>query len=185
MIKHSVVRSVNDQPVRPKADLIRHINAARCTGATQHVTIRFAKPVVTKLGPDDIQQLHFDHLRRHLNQMHLALREIDPHDELTDAFLNFTRAQPRKRDDFQEWRKSEWSQHDKYLLQNMFSDPIPRRPPDVAVVLPFVRTYMLKEDPITTILKKKARATCNGRKKYGKAVTVAETYRTCVEQSVC
>ena len=42
-----------------------------------------------------------------------------------------------------------------------------------------------KEDPITAILKKKARATCNGGKKHGKAVTVAETYGTCVEQPAC
>jgi hypothetical protein len=74
-------------------------------------------------------------------------------------------------------------QHNKYRLQNMFGDPIPR-PPE-AVVLPFVWTYMLKEDPLTQEIKKKARATCNGGKKYGKAVTVAETYATCVEQPAC
>ena len=180
-IKHSVIRSVDDQVVRNKADLIRFINEARCKRAT-HVTIRFVKPAITKLGTDDIPQLHFDQLR-HINQMHIALREMDPCDELTDAFLNFTRAQLRRRDDYQEWRDSEWSQHDKYLLQDMFGEPIPR--PQEAIVLPFVWTYMLKEDPITSVLKKKARATCNGGKKYGKAVTVAETYATCVEQPAC
>jgi Reverse transcriptase (RNA-dependent DNA polymerase) len=44
---------------------------------------------------------------------------------------------------------------------------------------------MLKEDPITSELNCKARATCNGGKKYGQAVTVAETYATCVEQPAC
>ena len=181
MIKHSVVRSVNDHVVHSKADLIRYVQEARSARAP-HVTIRFAKPAVTRLGNDDIPQLHFDQLR-HINQMHIALREMDPCDELTDVFLNFTRAQLRRREDYQEWQNSEWSQHDKYLLQDMFGAPIPR--PLDAIVLPFVWTYMLKEDPITSVLKKKARATCNGGKKYGKAVTVAETYATCVEQPAC
>ena len=157
----------------------RHITAARCKGDT-HVTIRFAKPAVTSLGNDEIPQLHFDQLR-HINQMHIALRE--PVDELTDTFLNFSRAQLRRREDYQEWRDSEWVQHNKYRLQNMFGDPIPR-PPE-SVVLPFVWTYLMKEDPITQELKKKARATCNGGKKNCEAVTVAETYATCVEQPAC
>ena len=179
MIKHSVIRSVNDQRVRSKMDLIRHINDARCKGDTS-VDIRFAKPAVMKIGSDEIPQLHVDQLR-HINQMHIALRE--PVNELTDAFLNSTRAQLRNREDYQEWRDSEWMQHNKYLLQDMFGDPIAR--PTMAVVLPFVWTYMMKEDPLTGALKKKARATCNGGKKYGKAVTVAETYATCVEQPTC
>ena len=107
---------------------------------------------------------------------------MDPLDELTDRFLHFTRAQLQKREDFEEWRDSEWSQHDKYLLQQMFGDPIPC--PPGAIVLPFVWTYMNKEYPITAILKK-ARATCNGGMKFGKAVTIAETYATCVEQPAC
>ena len=68
-------------------------------------------------------------------------------------------------------------------LQNMFGRPIPR--PIAAIILPFVCTYLTKEDPITSILKRKARATCNGGKKDGKAVAVAETYATCVEQPAC
>ena len=79
-----------------------------------------------KLGNDEIPQLHVDQLR-HINQMHIALREMDPIDELTDHFLHFTRTALRRREDFQQWRGSEeWQQHDKYLLQNMFGNPIPR-----------------------------------------------------------
>ena len=181
MIKHSVIRTVDDHTIRSKEDLIRYINKARTTRAT-HVTITFAKPAVTKTGSNDMPQLHFDQLR-HINKMQTALREMDQHDELTDVFLNFTRAQLRRREDFQEWRDSEWTQHNKYLLQDMFGAPIPR--PIDAVVLPFVWTYMMKKNPITSEQKKKARATCNGGKKYGKAVTVAETYATCVEQPAC
>ena len=147
MIKNSVIRSVNDHPIRSKADLIRRINTARINGDST-VTMRFAKPAVMKLGNEDIPQLHFDQLR-HINQMHIALRA--PVDELTDAFLNFTRAQLRRREDYQEWRDSEWTQHNKYKLQQMFGDPIAR--PSMSVVLPFVWTYLMKEDPITGELK--------------------------------
>ena len=57
----------------------------------------------------------------------------------------------------------------------MFGKPIPR-PFFEAIILPFVWTYIMKEDPITGLLCRKSRATCNGDKKYGKAVTVvAET----------
>ena len=62
----------------------------------------------------------------------------------------------------------------------MFGAPILR--PYLAIVLPFVWTYLMKEDPLTGILRRKSRGTCNGGKRYGKAVTVAETYATCVEQ---
>ena len=65
----------------------------------------------------------------------------------------------------------------------MFGTPIPW--PDGATVLPFVCTYLLKQCPVTGQLIYKARATCNGGPRYGKAVTIAETYATCVEQPAC
>ena len=52
-------------------------------------------------------------------------------------------------------------------------------------MLPFVWTYSTKTDPLTGNLIYKARATCNGGKRFGRAVTVAETYATCVEQPAC
>ena len=116
-----------------------------------------------------------------MNQLHVFTRE--PLDERNDAFFNYTRAQLCRRDDYQTWREAEWKQHDKYALQHMFGKPIPR--PADATVLPFVWTYIIKEDPITGEPIFKARGTCNGGKKYGKAVTVAETYATCVEQPAC
>jgi hypothetical protein len=57
----------------------------------------------------------------------------------------------------------------------MFGTPIAR--PPKATVLPFVWTYLFKDG-----IKPKARGTCNGGKRYGKAVTLAHTYATCVEQ---
>ena len=45
--------------------------------------------------------------------------------------------------------------------------------------------YSIKLDPITGAPIYKARCTCNGGKRYGKAVTLAETYATCVAQPAC
>ena len=66
----------------------------------------------------------------------------------------------------------------------MFGEPCPR--PRDATILPFVCwTYLTKIDLITGATIYKACCTCNGGKRYGKAVTLAETYATCVEQPVC
>ena len=42
---------------------------------------------------------------------------------------------------------------------------------------------LFKENPLTTVEEPKARVTCNGGKRYGEAVTLAETYTACVEQT--
>jgi hypothetical protein len=59
----------------------------------------------------------------------------------------------------------------------MFGDPVPK--PHNAITLPFVWTYIIKDG------QPKARATCNGGPRYGKAVTLAQTYANCVEQPAC
>ena len=179
MIRNSVIRRVNNEPITSRTDLVREIANAR-SRHDAFVTVAFAKVEVRVTDEDDIPQLHFDQLR-HLNNLLIELK--CPTENRQEVLLNYTRAQLRKRDDFDTWRRSEWAQHDKYKLQNMFGDPIPR--PKDAIVLPFVWTYMEKEDPITGILNPKSRGTCNGGKRYGKAVTVAETYATCVEQPAC
>jgi hypothetical protein len=57
----------------------------------------------------------------------------------------------------------------------MFGDPI-HRPPK-STVLPFVWMNLFKDG-----IKPKARGTCNGGKHYGKAVILAYTYASCMEQ---
>ena len=51
-------------------------------------------------------------------------------------------------------------------------------------VLPWVWIYLYKEDPITAIKLEKAQGTCNGDFRYGKVVTLTETYALCVEQPI-
>jgi hypothetical protein len=50
------------------------------------------------------------------------------------------------------------------------------------VILPWVWTYLYKVDPITLEDVDKSRGTCNGGTRFGKVVTLAETYAACVEQ---
>lgn len=67
----------------------------------------------------------------------------------------------------------------------MFGTPCPRPSRDShIVVLPWVWTYLFKIDPITMDDLAKSRGTCDGGARYGKIITLAETYAACVEQLV-
>jgi hypothetical protein len=80
------------------------------------------------------------------------------------------------------WKTSEWTQLSKYQNQGVFGNPCPRPQDPNAVILPFVWTYVHKMAHKGDEIVEKARATCNGGKRHGKAVTIAETYAACVEQ---
>jgi hypothetical protein len=103
--------------------------------------------------------------------------EYTIHQAIADnqAVARFTRRQLKRREDWPVWKEAEWKQLKSYHTQDMFGTPI-RRPPK-STVLPFVWTYLFKDG-----IKPKARGTCNGGKRYGKAVTLAHTYASCVEQ---
>ena len=67
-------------------------------------------------------------------------------------------------------------------MAGMFGDPVPIK--EWMTVLPWVWTYLYKEDPITAIDQAKAQGTCNGGPRYSEAVTLAETNTACVEQPI-
>jgi Reverse transcriptase (RNA-dependent DNA polymerase) len=155
--------------------------APRGHQGTRQVILFFAKIEARDLDNTDIPTFHFDQLR-HVHSIRISLMNTRNHDSL-HAFITLTRSQLKKRSDFSLWKDAEWQQHDKYLQQCMFADPVPR--PFGATVLPFVWNYLMKLDPVDGTEKRKARATCNGGKQFGKAVILAETYATCVEQPAC
>jgi hypothetical protein len=64
----------------------------------------------------------------------------------------------------------------------MFGDPVKADP--WMTILPWVWSYVNKEDPLTGDTIKKSRGTCNGGPRYGAAITFVETYAACVEQPV-
>ena len=61
----------------------------------------------------------------------------------------------------------------------MFGDPVQME--DWMTVLPWVWTYLYKEDPITAIDQAKARGIYNGGPRYREVVTLTETYAACFE----
>ena len=146
-----------------------------------------------------VPQIDFDQLQavaHHLNCMHYGddYRLHDPdydeaviHQAMANNMLpaKLTRCVLLKREDWDIWLKAEYKLLDSYKAQNMFGTPIPRPAPvrnDKGTlvhptVLPFVCTYLLKDS-----VKPKARGTCNGGQQYGRAVTLAHTYVSCVEQ---
>jgi hypothetical protein len=91
-----VVRSVNNTPARSIQEFLDQMAQGRGDHQAK-VEIRFEKPAVRSDESTEILQLHFDQLC-HLNQLHVELRQ--PSDEIKDAFLNYTRAQLRKREDY-------------------------------------------------------------------------------------
>ena len=178
-IKDAVVRKLHSTRIRTKEEFEKHVQQLRSQQVMQ-VTVEVAKYEVTDLPKEDMPQLHYDQLR-HINMIHNAMKETAQ--GAMEAVISLTRAQLKHRPDYERWRRAEWAQHDKYKAQRMFSKPMPR--PFGATVLPFVWDYQMKTDPITGEPIYKARGTCNGGKRYGKAVTLAETYTTCVAQPAC
>eukprot|EP00536_Pseudo-nitzschia_multiseries_P006801 jgi/Psemu1/16149/gm1.16149_g len=92
--------------------------------------------------------------------------------------------QLRKLQGTQEWDgflKSKWKPLNRYHKVGMFGDPTPQE--THMTVLPcWVWAYLNKEDPLTGNIIPKFRDSCNGGKRYGKAVTLAETYAACIKQ---
>jgi hypothetical protein len=163
---------------------VRAITALRGYQRTPRVSIIVAKHEVPHIDTLDIPQLHYDQLRNLNTLQHMRRQRTTKHKSAQIFLLTtrtktimLTRSQLKKREDYQQWRIAEWAQHNKYKTQRIFGLPITR--PPGAVVLPFVWAYMIKVDPITGKPVYKARGTCNGGKRYGKAITMAETYAMC------
>jgi hypothetical protein len=192
--RHGTIRAINGEymetieDVRHTVALLKDSNKTACKITIAHHEI--AQP----LTASGIPQLHFDQLHTIAHHLHVLkygedydlwedkssmplVHEDTVHQAIADdqAVARFTRRQLRRREDWQVWKEAEWKQLTSYHTQDMFGEPIQR--PSKATVLPFVWTYLFKDG-----IKPKARGTCNGGKRYGKAVTLAHTYASCVEQ---
>jgi hypothetical protein len=192
--RHGTIRAIDGEymdtidDVRHTVATLRDSNRTNCKITIAHHEI--AQP----LTASGIPQLHFDQLHAIAHHLHVMKygedydlwddkNEFPSTDEDTirkaiaddQAVARFTRRQLKRREDWKIWQQAEWKQLTSYNTQDMFGKPINR--PLKSTVLPFVWTYLFK-DGITP----KARGTCNGGKRYGKAVTLAHTYASCVEQ---
>jgi hypothetical protein len=192
--RHGTIRAINGEYIDTIADV--HLTISQLIESKESfckITIAHHE-ISQPLTASGIPQLHFDQLHAIAHHLHV-LRYGDDHDLWGDydsfpivhestihnaiaddiTAARFTRRQLRKRTDWQVWKEAEFKQLNSYHTQDMFGDPIKR--PHKSTVLPFVWTYLFKDG-----IKPKARGTCNGGKRYGKAVTLAYTYASCVEQ---
>jgi hypothetical protein len=194
------LRSINDIPVHSIADVKSIIRDQRQKRKT-NITIQLAKPLAPAMADHGVPQLHLDQLNviaHHLDTIKqnrttswpgspTDMPPLDEDDIVAAiskglAIPRMTRRTVMNSPEAAKWRTTEWTQLTKYQNQGMFGDPCERPDDPTAVILPFVWTYVHKLAPITNVIVEKACATCNGGKRHGKAVTIAETYAACVEQ---
>jgi hypothetical protein len=192
--RHGTIRAIDGEYMDTIEDI--HLTFKRLLESNRmNCEITIAHHEISQpLTASGIPQLHFDQLHAIAHHLHVmrygddydlwgkygSFPEVDEstiHNAIADeqTVARFTRRQLCKRTDWQVWKEAEFKQLNSYNTQNMFGAPI-RRPPK-STVLPFVWTYLFKDG-----IKPKARGTCNGGKRYGKAVTLAYTYASCVEQ---
>jgi hypothetical protein len=192
--RHGTIRAIDGEymdtieDVRSTVAKLKESSRTDCKITIAHHEI--AQP----LTASGIPQLHFDQLHAIAHHLHVmkygedydlwgdnstfpTVDESTIHQAIVDDLVpaKFTRRQLKRSENWQVWKEAEFKQLNSYHTQDMFGKPIAR--PQKATVLPFVWSYLLKDG-----IKPKARGTCNGGKRYGKAVTLAHTYASCVEQ---
>jgi hypothetical protein len=198
-LRGSTIRMLDEVTILNVEHLQETVRLKRLTGNT-HITIQFANPSWSAMSGEGLPTLQFDQLNviaHHLN----AIR----HDEdnswddptqwppITDdmilaavrkgiALPKLTRKRLLHTPDWPQFKGSEWVQLNKYHKQGMFGEPCPRPTDPETVILPWVWSYLYKLDPVSLEDVEKSRGTCNGGKRYGKVITIAETYAACVEQ---
>ena len=190
-IKNGLILAVNDTKIKTSAELRRAISNCK----QPHISLEIGTMEKHAMHPQTgVPQLYFDqlhHIGRHLFEM-----RYDP-DWMSDEHIEegpiirrlkggivpkgrqrgakLTRRKLMQRDDWPEWEKSEVKQLDQYYKQQMFSEPMPL--PPHANVLPFLWTYIIKDDKT-----KKARCVCNGAPSKG-TVTLGPTYAGSLDQT--
>jgi hypothetical protein len=91
--------------------------------------------------------------------------------------MRLTRGKLIKQSDWNKWKESEYLQLDQYNNQGMFGTPKPFSNEDTVFLL--VWTYNIK----VVDGRKKARCTCDGSPRTGRACVLDETYANCVDQT--
>jgi hypothetical protein len=194
------VRSINSVPAH-SIDDVRSIVAEQRQLRRLNVTMQFAKPLAPAMADHGVPQPHLDQLNvipRHLDAIKQEptaswpgpptdVPPLEEEDTTAATFKGFatphlTCETVMNGPDAAKWRKTEWTQLSKCQLQGTFGEPCFRPNDPMAVTLPFAWTCVHEVDPITMEIIEKARAACNGGKRHGKAVTIAETHAACVEQ---
>ena len=194
--RHGTIQEVNGNKISTKQQFTDHLTKLRNEN-NKTCTLSVAHEEISSINKDvGVPQLHFDqlltiagHLRAIRTNQDTSTESPTAHRIHTAAIkgatsVKLTRRKIQQLPDKAQWQQAEFKQHDAYEAQGMFGKPtaLPyitdkdgNRVP--ATLLPFVWTYLYKPNG-----DQKARATCNGGKRYGRAVTLAHTYASCVEQ---
>lgn len=206
-LRGTILSKINDTHVRSDIDIMLAIKQAK-QARKRVITVEFVTPYPIALSGEGIPTLQYDQLAviaTHLHELRQRTTTTTPQQQpttITQKVHNINqitiplsnkilrRKQLQTQDDWPLFRASEWKQLNRYLEMDMFGTPT--TPPPQATILPWVWAYSYKEsykvDPtcneVKRIIEPKARGTCNGGQRYGQAVTMAETYAACLEQTV-
>ena len=197
--RHATIRAINGEMIDTIAQLQTQIREIRNNRAP-HCSITIAYEDIGNLHTTQgLPQMHFDQLQtvaHHLNCIKYGDDYNLYEDQDEDAIVmkaiaegiiprKFTRRVLKQRDDWHTWEQSEWKQLSSYQKQTcsgiLFRNLVPKKDKQGKLknptVLQFVWTYLFKNGTTP-----KSRGTFNGKKRYGSAVTLAQTYASCVEQ---
>ena len=195
-LQGTIIISVNNESITNDDDIEIALRNAR-KNKQKNITIVFGSLVGFAMSGEGVPTLQADQLNviaHHLNEIHTG-EDLWPEKndwptlldspEILPLQLKVKKLRRKTLQDTPEWEsflKSEHKQLNRYETAGMFGQPIKME--DWMTVLPWVWTYLYKEDPVTALEMAKARGTCNGGPQYGAAVTLAETYAACVEQPI-
>jgi len=182
-LRNGRLHKINETRVDTQQEKCKVITTLRATSA-----LTCTLGVVTNIPyPTDSQeypQLYFDQVKHLMGILHEINNGTPIRWNEDDLIINSVMQEPAKltrrwlmrQSDWEDWHQSELLQHDKFEAQKMFGEPMP--PPPGATILRFVWTYVRKLNGV-----KKARCTCDGSKRAGRAVTLAATFAASVDQT--
>ena len=195
-LRGTIIISVNNESIINEDDIETAVQNAR-RNKQKNITIVFGSLVDFAMSGEGVSTLQANQLNviaHHLHEINTKEdlwpnKEEWPHlmdsPEIVPIQMSVNKLKRRTLKETPEWKsflKSEHKQLSRYKTASIFGDPV--RMEEWMIVLPWVWTYLYKEDPITAIDEAKARGTCNGGPPYGEAVTLAETYAACVEEPI-
>ena len=195
-LRGTIIISINNEYITNDDDIEVAVRNAK-NNKQKNITIVFGSLVGFAMSGEGVPTLQADQLNviaHHLNEINTG-EDLWPEKnewptlldspEILPLQLKVKKLRRKTLQDTPEWAsflKSEHKQLNRYETAGMFGQPIKME--DWMTVLPWVWTYLYKEDPITAIDEAKARGICNEGPQYGEAVTLAETYTACVEQPI-
>jgi len=195
-LRGTIITEIEGYAIHSRDDIIAAIIKAR-HDRKRNVKIIFASLKGFAMSGQGVPTLQTDQLNVIAHHIHTMTTQQDLWEDKTEwpvqldsqesidlqlKISKLTRRRLQGTDEWEQFHKSEWKQLNRYDKVEMFGTPI--RYQEGMIALPWVWTYIFKENGLTGDAEAKSRGTCNGGPRYGEAVTLAETYASCVEQPI-